>query len=78
MENWQTIVSIITTIVIVVYLAKTFVSKSCDHRFNADEVHDLNSDPRCTRCKKFFSKINSESRVRFERIDDKEYKLIKR
>lgn len=76
--NWLLILSIITTIIIVVYLAKVFVKRDCDHHFKADEVQDLNTDPKCTRCNKYYSAIARTQRVKFEPVNDKEYKLINR
>jgi ribosomal protein L34E len=54
---------------------KIFWWRRCRHRFKAQEVTDLNVDPKCTRCGKFFSAINSKRRYRFKPVNDTEFKL---
>jgi hypothetical protein len=51
--------------------------RRCDHRFNTEQVRDLNLDPCCTRCKMYASKIMSRRSMRFEPVNDKECKLVR-
>lgn len=52
--------------------------RKCDHRFKADDVINLNVDPRCMRCGKLFSVINDGQRYRFKQCSEQEFKLERR
>lgn len=38
----------------------------CDHRFTNEEVIDLNKDPKCSYCGKYFEIINTKGDLTFE------------
>lgn len=55
-------------------IKKLFARKQCDHRFTAEEVHDFNVEPRCTRCNHYFSAIVAKKgKLKFELLKDGDY-----
>jgi hypothetical protein len=56
-------------------------AKECEHRFNQNDVADLNMDPKCTRCGLYFEKIIQQAgngwTVTFTVLNETEYGLKK-
>jgi hypothetical protein len=62
---------------LITFLKKIFKSKRCIHRFDASQVLDFNTDPKCTRCGMYFTAIVSKGRYYFQSISETEYELKK-
>lgn len=61
-------------------LVSRAVNKPCDHRFDPDQVSDLNKDAtqiRCERCDKSFGQISADAPHRFHWIMEGEVTAVK-
>ncbi len=56
-------------------IIKKLFGIGCDHRFNANQVHDINCEPVCTKCNVYFTALTNGKPHKFVLAENETYKM---
>lgn len=73
----KTLIGFIVGCIVGHFVRKYFISK-CHHEFDPVQVHDLNQDPVCQRCKIYYSKLAEKRKYQFVWNEKQQHYNIKR